>query len=240
MTKTRILIVEDDPYLGLIMKECFEDQKFEARLCTNGREGLETYHVFKPEICILDVMMPLKDGFELARDIRHIDKDTPLIFLTAKSLKEDVIEGFSIGADDYVKKPFSMEELAMRVQAILKRSGIKSDEAATTVTYQLGKYFFDHTRQELSTEKLKKKLTHKEAELLKLLCDNLNRTLDRNLVLKKLWGDDTFFNARSMDVFIVKLRKLLKEDPNIEILNIRGKGFKLLLMERNLGPGGTV
>ncbi len=229
MEKHKVLIVEDDPYLGLMMKECFEDRDFEAHHFKNGKEGFKAYNELKPDVCIFDVMMPIQDGFSLAKEIREIDRSTPIIFTTAKSMKEDVLEGFNAGADDYVKKPFSMEELIARVKAVIRRSGNEVEEKVQN-NYQIGKYTFDCQRQTLSIKDKIINLTGKEAELLILFCNNFNQIVDRNIALKKIWGDDSFFNARSMDVFITKLRKYLKHDPDIELVNIRGKGYKLLVM----------
>ncbi|MDN5213417.1 response regulator transcription factor [Fulvivirgaceae bacterium BMA12] len=230
MGEIKVLIVEDDPYLGMMMKECFETRQFKATHVLDGNQGFNRYLEWKPDICVLDVMMPVKDGFSLAKEIRSIDKQIPIVFTTAKSLKEDVLEGFDIGADDYLKKPFSMEELIVRVKAILRRSN-SALESNTNTSYCIGRYEFDHTYQLLRLGKKEKKLTSMEADLLKYLCDNLNQTLDRKAVLQKLWGDDNFFNARSMDVFITKLRRYLREDTNVEIINVRGKGYKLLVLD---------
>ncbi len=230
--KTKILIVEDDPYLGMIMQECFEARDFNTHLYASGRDGLNAYLELKPDICILDVMLPMMDGFTIAKKIREKDSKTPIIFLTARSLKEDVTEGFSIGADDYVKKPFSIEELIMRVHAILKRTSNQADanKVKENKPIKIGQFIFDFGKQTLVSASKNQKLTALEADLLKMLCDKMNTTLDRNEALKKLWGDDNFFNARSMDVYITKLRKHLKSDPSLEIINIRGKGYKLLLL----------
>jgi DNA-binding response OmpR family regulator len=173
-------------------------------------------------------MMPLKDGFQLAKEIRVINKDIPIIFLTAKSLKEDVLLGFKLGADDYLTKPFSMEELLFRIEAILRRTKAESKLTGQTV-YKLGKYTFDFQKQTLSSDNVSYKLTTKESELLKMLCDNMNDILERNYALKNIWVDDSYFNARSMDVYITKLRKYLKDEPSVEILNVHGKGFKLII-----------
>jgi len=177
------------------------------------------------------VMMPVKDGFTLAKEIRAKDKQIPIIFLTAKSMREDAIEGFHAGADDYITKPFSMEELLLRIQAILRRTKSQTLKNTEQKVFKIGKYKFDHSRQLLESDGEQHKLTTKEADLLKLLCMNSNEVLDRNLALKSIWQDDNYFNSRSMDVYIAKLRKYLKEDPKEEILNIHGKGFKLLVQE---------
>jgi Response regulators consisting of a CheY-like receiver domain and a winged-helix DNA-binding domain len=173
-------------------------------------------------------MMPIKDGFTVAKEIRAINKDIPIMFLTAKSLKDDILLGFKIGADDYLTKPFNMEELLFRIEAILRRTKAESKFSGQTV-YKLGKYTFDFQKQALTSDETVHKLTTKESELLKLLCDNLNDVLERNYALKSIWEDDSYFNARSMDVYITKLRKYLKDEPSVEILNVHGKGFKLIM-----------
>ena len=233
--KIKILIVEDDPYLGMIMQECLEARDFNTHLLASGRDGLNAYLELKPDICILDVMLPMMDGFTIAKKIREKDTQTPIIFLTARSLKEDVTEGFSIGADDYVKKPFSIEELIMRVHAILKRTSNQAvnNQLQKNEPVKIGNFVFDFEKQTLNSVSKKQKLTALEADLLKMLCENMNATLQRNEALIKLWGDDNFFNARSMDVYITRLRKHLKTDASVEIINIRGKGYKLLLLEDN-------
>jgi len=172
-------------------------------------------------------MMPIKDGFALAKEIRMLNREIPIIFLTAKSMKEDVFEGFSIGADDYITKPFSMEELLYRMQAVLRRT--KGDINKKQETYNIGKYRFDTNKQLLIFENREQKLTTKESELLRLLCNNTNQVLERNFALRTIWIDDNYFNARSMDVYITKLRKYLKEDPSIEIMNVHGTGYKLII-----------
>jgi DNA-binding response OmpR family regulator len=224
--KIRVLIAEDDPFIGLITKECFESRDFEVRLCEDGNAAFKNYLSFKPHICIFDVMMPQKDGFTLAEEIRAIDKSIPILFLTAKSLKEDVIKGFKIGADDYVKKPFSVEELIARVEAILRRLGSTNDQDTASV-FQIGALSFDSDFKILKTSKLKIKLTDKESDILAELCRNQNQITDRRSLLLKVWGDDSFFNSRSLDVYITKLRKYLKNDADVELVTIRGKGFKL-------------
>ncbi len=227
----KILIVEDDPFLGLIVKENFDTRGFEASLYKDGVTGLKAFCKLKPDICILDVMMPVKDGFTLAREIREIDKQVPIIFLTAKSMQQDVIEGFNAGADDYVKKPFSMEELILRVNAILKRAEVIEQKPQGLSSYNIGKYKFSYEAQILSFKDKTQKVTHREAELIKLLYLNKNNILDREPTLTKLWGEDNYFTGRSMDVFISKIRKYLQEDSKLEIINIRGKGYKLIINE---------
>ncbi len=232
--KQHILMVEDDPYLGLIVKECFETRGFEVTWCQNGKKGEAAYQKQKPDICLLDVMMPEKDGFSLAEEIRKNDKETPIVFLTARSMTEDVIKGFSVGAHDYVKKPFSMEELIVRVQAILDRSGAGNAAglaAAQRHVFEIGNYTFDYEQLRLQFHTEVKSLTPREAELLRMLAENLNLTVDRKAILKKIWGDDSFFNGRSLDVFMTKIRKYLSKDPNIRIINLRGEGYKVIVLE---------
>jgi DNA-binding response OmpR family regulator len=228
MEKTKILLVEDDPNLGSLLKEYLEAKGYSTVLATNGKEGYDAYSKDKFGLCILDVMMPVKDGFTLAKEIRAIDADVPIVFLTAKSMKEDAIEGFSAGADDYITKPFSMEELLLRIKAILRRTENKGLKNSDQSEFKIGNYKFDYTHQVLDLKGAEHKLTTKEAELLKLLCLHMNEVLDRNFALKSIWNDDNYFNGRSMDVYIAKLRKYLKEDPNVELINVHGKGFKLL------------
>ena len=225
--KIKVLIAEDDPFIGMITKECFETRGFEVWLCEDGNSAFKSYLDFKPNICIFDVMMPLKDGFTLAEEIRAIDKLIPILFLTAKSLKEDVIRGFKIGADDYVKKPFSVEELIARVEAILRRLGQSESEQSLETIFQLGTLSFDCDFKILKNESIEVNLTDKESDILAELCRNQNQITDRSALLLKVWGDDSFFNSRSLDVYITKLRKYLKNDENIELVTVRGKGFKL-------------
>ncbi len=226
--KTKILLAEDDENLGLLLKEYLKAKGFETNLFANGELAFRDFVKTQYDICILDVMMPVKDGYTLAKEIRQIDEEIPIIFLTAKSMKEDVIEGFSIGADDYITKPFSMEELLFRIEAILKRTS-SSYKAPPAEEFKIGKYVFDVKKQTLQLGDKITRLTTKESELLKLLCTHQNKILDRNFALKTIWLDDNYFNARSMDVYITKLRKYLKEDDSVEILNVHGKGFKLVM-----------
>jgi two-component system OmpR family response regulator len=228
MSKLRILLAEDDENLGILLKEYLQAKDFEADLLPDGEKALKSFKQNGYDLCILDVMMPLKDGFTVAKEIRETNKETPIIFLTAKSLKEDVLHGFKLGGDDYISKPFSMEELLFRIEAILRRTRSDTKHAGQS-TYKLGKYTFDIQKQSLFSDDNIHKLTTKESELLKMLCDNMNDVLERNYALKTIWVDDSYFNARSMDVYITKLRKYLKDEPSIEILNVHGKGFKLIL-----------
>lgn len=224
--KIRVLLAEDDENLGFLLKEYLQAKDYQVDLYKDGEKAYRGFQSNYYDICILDVMMPVKDGFTLAKDIRMVNPSMPILFLTAKSMKEDVIEGFAIGADDYMTKPFSIEELLMRIEAILRRTR-KDSEANEQTLYQIGGYTFDSTKQTLTFEGETRKLTTKESELLKYLCINKNSLLDRNFALKTIWADDSYFNARSMDVYITKLRKYLAKDPSIEIINVRGKGFKL-------------
>lgn len=230
MKKTpRILLCEDDQNLGMLLSEYLNAKGFETSLATDGAEGLKLFRRESFDFVILDVMMPIKDGFTVAREIRETDRHTPILFLTAKSMKEDTLEGFRSGADDYMTKPFSMEELLMRVNAILKRSAALPLEGEEVTDFDIGKYKFDYNRQRITLgDDFEERLTTKENELLYLLCKNKNGLLERNYALNAIWGDDNYFNGRSMDVYIAKLRKHLKEDPSIEIINVHGKGFKLL------------
>ncbi|NTW31797.1 MAG: response regulator transcription factor [Bacteroidetes bacterium] len=222
----KILLAEDDHNLGTILKAYLEAKGYSTKLYVNGKEAHDAYIKEKFNFCILDVMMPVKDGFTLAKEIRKANKEIPILFLTAKSMQEDRIEGLQIGADDYLTKPFSMDELLLRIKAILRRS--TSPDAPELSIFKLGAYVFDYKHQTLINGENIQKLTSKEAELLKLLSENLNSVLDRTIALKRIWNDDSYFNARSMDVYIAKLRKFLKDDPNIELLNVHGIGFKLL------------
>lgn len=228
MKKKNILITEDDTNMGAILSEYLQAKGYSVTLCTDGKMGFNAFAKQDFDLCILDIMMPVKDGFTLAREIRKLDKKVPLIFLTAKSIKEDRIEGFKIGGDDYITKPFSMEELLLRMEAIFKR--IKQEGGQEKgKPFRIGKYVFDYRRQELSIGKKSRRLSTRESELLRLLCLNKNEVLERAYALKAVWGDDSYFNSRSMDVFMSKLRKYLKEDASIEIVNVHGKGFRLLV-----------
>jgi two-component system, OmpR family, response regulator len=227
--KLKILLVEDDTNLGTLLREYLEAKGYSTTLAVNGKQGFDMFAKDKFNICILDVMMPVKDGFTLAKEIRAIDPNIPIVFLTAKSMKEDTLEGFNAGADDYITKPFSMEELLVRIKAILRRTEIKTNVSDTQNEFNIGKYKFDYQHQTLEIKGSQQKLTTKEADLLKLLCLHANDILDRNFALKAIWKDDNYFNGRSMDVYIAKLRKYLKDDPSVEIINVHGKGFKLLM-----------
>ena len=227
MKKVNILLAEDDPNLGQLLKNYLNAREYETTLITDGAQAMKVFRKEKFHICLLDVMMPELDGFALAKGIREIDANIPIIFLTAKNLKQDVIEGFKSGADDYLTKPFSMEELIYRMEAILRRTSARPHDATADV-YTIGKFTFDVTKQLLVYQDQTRKLTTKESELLELLCRHRNEVLERNFALKSIWIDDNYFNARSMDVYITKLRKYLSKDESVEILNIHGKGYKLL------------
>lgn len=220
----RILLVEDDPGLGFVIKDNLSMMGYEVTLCADGEEGHRTFYQSPFDLCIFDVMMPRKDGFSLAQTIREKDKNTPILFVTAKSMTEDKIAGFTAGGDDYIVKPFSMEELCLRIEVFLRRSAPPSQKGET---FQLGQYSFDSHNFILSNATSSKPLTQKEAEVLKLLCENKDRVLKREEILKAVWGDDDYFMGRSMDVFISKLRKYLKEDPTVQIVNYHGVGFRL-------------
>jgi len=229
MQPRKILLIEDDPNLGFILHENLELQGFAVTLCADGEQGLSAYHHDKFDLCLVDVMLPKKDGFTFAREVRRSDDKTPIIFLTAKSLKDDRIEGFKLGGDDYITKPFSMEELVLRIQAVLKRAKPNAERHKAKQVFAIGKFLFDYEQQLLLNGPRQQKLTSKESELMKLLCMHINDTLERELALKLVWGEDSYFNGRSMDVFISKLRKYLQEDKNVEIMNVHGKGFKLVV-----------
>lgn len=222
----KVLLAEDDKNLGTILKAYLEAKGFPTELCVNGQEALDKFKRDDFNFCILDVMMPVMDGFALAKEIRKLDKKVPMLFLTAKSMQEDKLKGFELGADDYIGKPFSMEELLMRMKAIIRRS---AEDTVRPTVFQIGQYSFDYNRQILTSPTEENKLTSKEAELLRLLCENMNRVLDRSVALNKIWFDDSYFNARSMDVYITKLRKYFKNDSRIDLMNVHGIGFKLVV-----------
>ncbi len=226
--KTKLLLAEDDENLGLLLKEYLVAKGYDADLYPDGEAAYKGFMKEHYDICILDVMMPKKDGFTLAKDIRIVNAEIPVLFLTAKNMKDDVLEGFKLGADDYITKPFSMEELIMRIEAILRRTSQEGASSSQQV-FTLGRFSFDTRKQTLSQGEEAVKLTTKESELLKLLCQNANKVLERNYALKSIWIDDNYFNARSMDVYITKLRKHLKDEPSVEIINVHGKGYKLII-----------
>lgn len=227
MSKNKILLVEDDVNLGSILSEFLQLKNFDVELCKDGELGLEKFKSSTFNLCLLDVMMPKKDGFTLAKEIRSMNKNIPIIFLTAKSMQTDKIEGLMLGADDYITKPFNTEELLLRINAILKRSsnsnGFKKDSIC-----EIGKYSFNYEKRKLVYKRSVQSLTSKEAELLRMLCENKNNILRRDLALTQIWSEDTYFTSRSMDVYIAKLRNYLKNDRSIQIENVHGVGFKLI------------
>lgn len=227
MNKPRILLAEDDVSLGSLLKQYLIAKDYEVDLFVDGEKAYKGFMGKQYDLCILDVMMPQKDGFTLSKDIKRINSEIPVMFLTAKNLKDDILKGFSLGADDYLTKPFNMEELLVRIEAILRRSG-KTPKDKMETNFTLGKFKFDSNKQILTIDDNETKLTTKENELLRLLANHANDILERNYALKLVWGDDSYFNARSMDVYITKLRKHLRPDPAIKILNVHGKGYKLI------------
>lgn len=222
--RIKILLAEDEPSLGQILKETLETRNFEVVWCENGEQAYEKYQTTKPKLLVLDVMMPKKDGFTLASEIRKENKRIPILFLTAKSQTEDVLKGFHLGGNDYLKKPFSIEELIVRIQALLDRAAQNKEDE----NIKIGAYRFNYQKQELACGNDLQRLTHREAQLLWHLCQQRGEVVDRQMILQKLWGDDDFFTARSMDVFISRLRRKLKKDSSIQILNVRGYGYKLV------------
>ena len=225
--KLHILLCEDEESLGMLVREYLQAKGYDAELYLDGEAGYKACVKGEYDMCLLDVMMPKMDGFTLARELRMINAEVPIMFLTAKNLKDDILEGFKLGADDYLTKPFSMDELVYRMEAILRR--VKARNKQMAVRYQLGRFVFDTQRQLLTIGEKSTKLTTKESELLTMLCTHMNDVLERDLALKTIWIDDNYFNARSMDVYITKLRKHLKDDPNVEINNVHGKGYRLVV-----------
>lgn len=227
----KILLVEDDPNLGLLLQDYLQLKgKFDVVLCKDGDEGLKAFTRESFDLIILDVMMPKKDGFTLGKEIRKINEHVPIIFATAKGMIEDKTQAFGIGGDDYITKPFRIEELLLRINALLKRvAGTEVKEEAKQTTFEVGKYNFDYTQQMITTNDHQQKLSTKEAELLRLLCLHKNEVLTREEALLNIWHDDNYFNGRSMDVFLSKIRKYLKDDPAVEIINVHGRGYKLLV-----------
>lgn len=226
--KAKILVAEDDPNLGTILSDYLKVKGYDVHLARNGTEGIQLFRANPFDCCLLDVMMPEKDGFTLAKEIRAENANVPIIFLTAKSMKEDTIAGFKAGGDDYITKPFSMEELLQRLKAILRRTlGEKTEPEKTT--FALGDMLFDFKNQVLKTKAGDQRLTSKETALLKMMVQNANRLLDRSHALIAIWGDDTYYNSRSMDVYVAKIRKYLRADERVQIINEHGKGFTLQL-----------
>ncbi|MEX2511812.1 MAG: response regulator transcription factor [Cyclobacteriaceae bacterium] len=228
MSKAKVLLVEDDPNLGDILQEYLGVKGFDVTLCRDGEQGWSKFKKGYYQICILDVMMPKKDGFTLGKEIRQVEENIPIIYLTAKNLKDDVIQGLKIGADDYITKPFSMEELLLRISAILRRTHNKNESVPLKV-YQFGKFTLHYDKQLLEGPHGEHKLTSKENELLRLLAAEMNKNVSRSNALKQIWGDDSYFNARSMDVYLSKIRKLLKNDDKVQIITLHGEGFKMVV-----------
>ncbi|SEK78125.1 DNA-binding response regulator, OmpR family, contains REC and winged-helix (wHTH) domain [Chitinophaga rupis] len=227
----KVLLIEDEYQLGQIVKDSLEMRGFDMLYAADGKDGLRLYQQHHPDVVVLDIMMPNMDGFSVTTEIRRQDKLTPIIFLTAKSQTADVVKGFELGGNDYLKKPFSMDELIVRIKALLKRAGeqparLPGVESGEVV--MIGQYAFNYIKQTLTRNGNSAFLSHREAEILRRLYDNKNQVMERKAVLLDLWGDDSFFNARSMDVFITKIRRYLKEDPRVQIVNIRGVGYKLI------------
>jgi len=225
-SKGDILLVEDDQNLGFVIQDALKRKGYNVHLCRDGKEGLKYFNEHTYDLCVLDVMLPQKDGFSLAEDIRLVNTQVPIVFLTAKSQTEDRIAGFKAGGDDYLTKPFSHEELVLRIEAILRRTKGNADDPRSREQFQIGSYTFDHRNLLLKHPDEERKLTKKEADVLRLLCMHRDQVLPRELVLNMVWGDDTYFLGRSLDVFISRLRKYLKLDPTVQIMNVHGVGFK--------------
>ncbi|GAB6010767.1 response regulator transcription factor RprY [Viscerimonas tarda] len=225
--RLKLFLCEDDENLGMLLREYLQAKGFDTDLYADGEVGYRGFIREKYDLCVIDVMMPKKDGISLVKDIRGLNSEIPIIFLTAKNMKDDILDGFKAGADDYITKPFSMEELVLRIEAIFRR--VKGKKVKDQQFYSYGSMSFDTQKQILTINDVSTKLTTKESELLGLLCAHANDILERNHALKQIWVDDNYFNARSMDVYITKLRKLLKPAEDIEIINIHGKGYKLIV-----------
>lgn len=224
----KILLAEDDTNLGTLLCDYLKAKGFHTVLAANGEEAFNLFAKGSYNLCLLDVMMPIKDGFTLAKEIRKINDSIPIIFLTAKSMKDDTLQGFEVGADDYITKPFSMEELLARINAVIRRTVGDGEEQEQDI-FEIGKYHFDYKKRVLTIGEDVQKLTSKENDLLRLLCLNQGKVLERTYALKAIWEDDNYFNARSMDVYIAKLRKHLKKDESIEIMNVHGRGFRFVI-----------
>ncbi|MBE0656002.1 MAG: response regulator transcription factor [Bacteroidales bacterium] len=229
--KPKILLVEDDTNLGFVLNDYLSMSHYETTLAKDGNQGLESFKSGNYDLCILDVMLPFKDGFTLAQEIRKLEPNVPIIFLTAKNMEKDKVRGFRAGGDDYITKPFSTEELSLRIEAILRRSKYSILNNDFSTEFEIGKYRFNYTNHTLGSQSGERRLTKKEAEVLRLLCLNKNQIVKREVALKNIWGDDDYFMGRSMDVYITKLRKFLNEDENVSIVNIPRTGFKLEIKE---------
>lgn len=225
--KINVLLVEDEETLAMIIQDTLDDLGFEIKLANNGVAGLKSYYECKPDIIVADVMMPELDGFEMVKKIRQTDKSIPVIFLTARSAIKDVVEGFELGANDYLKKPFNMQELIVRIKALVGR--VQQSQETNNSLFQIGQYTFNATSQLLIYDQCSEELSHREAEILKKLCQNTNDVVETQGILLDLWGDDSFFNTKSLHVFITKLRHKLTKDESIKIVNVRGVGYKLII-----------
>ncbi len=225
----RVLLVEDEQTLAMIIKDTLEESDFSIHLAADGEEGLRLFFDIRPDILVADVMMPKMDGFEMVRRIRQTDRTTPVLFLTARSSINDVVEGFELGANDYLKKPFGMQELIVRIRSLMGRAFKFEEEDKKETCFPIGRYLFDPVTQMLSCDGIDQELSHRESEILKRLCENKNRVMNMQSVLLDLWGDDNFFNSRSLHVFITKLRHKLAQDKSIRIVNVRGVGYKLII-----------
>jgi DNA-binding response OmpR family regulator len=225
----KILLLEDDPNLGAVIEEHLKLNGYAVRRCHDGVEGSEAFGAEHFDLCLVDIMMPKKDGFTFVREVRAFNTQIPIIFLTAKSLQEDRIEGFKIGCDDYITKPFSIEELELRIQVALRRTASADETDSSQKEFNIGSYSFNSDRRMLLNSNSERKLTPKEAELLRLLCVHMNKTLSRETALREIWGDDSYFSGRSMDVFVSKLRKYLQDDTTVELMSVHGKGLRLLV-----------
>ncbi len=227
MSKTKILYVEDEPFLGRIVKESLESRDFEVHMAVDGTRAMAQFKEARPDICVLDIMLPQKDGYSIAKEIREVNHTVPIIFVTAKTQTEDLLKGFESGCNDYLRKPFSMEELIARVTNLI---GITRQRAhSANASIPIGKYEFSVSRYELKINNTVKKLSHREASLLKILCDHRNATVNRKEILMNLWGDDSFFNSRNLDVYITKLRDYLREDSTVQIMTIKGVGYHFVV-----------
>ncbi len=228
--KIRVFYLEDEPFLGRIVKESLESRNFEVRMVSEGQRALPVFEQFRPDICVLDVMLPQKDGYTIAQEIRQLNPVIPIIFLTAKTQTEDVLKGFQSGGNDYVRKPFSMEELIVRIQNLLQLAGNNKPPIANNKEpVTIGKYEFAPLRYELRLGEQIRKLSHREAELLGILIANRNVVVNRRDILQQIWGDDSFFNSRNLDVYVTRLRDYLRDDPGVEILTIKGIGYRFVV-----------
>lgn len=229
--KTKILYVEDEPFLGKIVKESLESRQFLVRMLTDGTDALDVFQSFQPDICVLDIMLPSKDGLSVGKEIKALDPLMPVIFLTAKNQTEDVLKGFQSGGNDYMRKPFSMEELIVRINNLLKLTGNQQHRSNRPQGHlvSIGKYRYDSVKYELSKDGQTEKLSHREAELLRVFLENPQEIVERRHILKTIWGDDSFFNSRNLDVYVTKLRGYFKEDPDIQIITLKGVGYRFVV-----------